>query len=304
MLKGTQINLDQLLRLRYYAQGIDLSRCKRVTAKHSGLDISGFRGRGMDFDEVRVYQSGDEIRNMDWRVTARTGVAHTKLYKEERERPVYVVVDYSASMQFGTQVAFKSVIAAEAATLVAWAAANHGDRVGALVFNGKTQIESKPAPRERGVMPILKILANLQEQQEAQPGGLAKALATLRHSIRPGSIIFIFSDFNSLDEEAKHYLAQMAPRNEIVAHYIYDALEANLPPPARYGFSDGSVITNINTHVDVLRERFAAQYQTRVDLIRKTLHQRRIPMLELATHHAVAQVLQRRLSHNQRMQWK
>ena len=229
----------------------------------------------------------------------------TKLYKEERERPVYIVVDYSASMQFGTQVAFKSVIAAEAASLIAWAAAKHGDRIGAIVFNGKSQIEVAPAPRERGVMQSLKLLIDGQTLPDALNHGLSKALTTLRRRARPGSVIFIFSDFNGLDEEAKNALAHLAPHNEIVANFIYDPLEAELPAPARYGYSDGgAAITNINTQPQILRERFQAQFKARLEFIRKTLHQRNIPLLQLATPDSVAQVLQRRLGQKNSMQWK
>ena len=116
--------------------------------------VSPYRGRGMEFEEVRAYQPGDDIRNMDWRVTARTGRPHTKLFREERERPVLFLVDLGPSMAFGTRVAFKSVVAARAAALLAWAARDNGDRIGGIVFAGKRHRELRPAARERGMLPF------------------------------------------------------------------------------------------------------------------------------------------------------
>ena len=111
-------SLESLLRLRAEARSLGLSQ-RNMAAHQAGGYRSAFRGRGIDFEEVRVYQPGDDIRIMDWRVTARTGEPHTKVYREERERPVLFLVDQGASMMFGTQVAFKSVIAARIAALLA-----------------------------------------------------------------------------------------------------------------------------------------------------------------------------------------
>lgn len=297
MLTGIQTTLSELVKLRYYAAGIHLSHHKRVSAKQQGLAASGFRGRGMDFDEVRVYQPGDEIRHMDSRVFARTGVPHTKLYKEERERPVYLIVDSRASMHFGTQVAFKSVVAAEAAALVAWAASKQGDRVGAVIFNEEQQLEITPQGRETGVMSTLKLLSQPLRLGNSTTliDPLGKVLFNLRRNVKPGSILFIFSDFNHLTPEAGQYLTQLAQHNEIVASFIYDNLEAQLPPPNHYGFTDSDKVFNLSTHSKKLQADYSEQFQTRVAGLKKQFQQKRISWLEFSTHQEAASILRKGL---------
>ncbi|MBE9568426.1 MAG: DUF58 domain-containing protein, partial [Proteobacteria bacterium] len=130
----TWISTQSLIRLRMHASQLLLNSSK-IHAKQGGAYLSSFKGRGMEFDESRIYQAGDDIRNMDWRVTARTGTAHTKVFREERERPVLLWLDLNASMMFATRNKFKSVIATELASLIAWSAARNNDRIGGLIFS-------------------------------------------------------------------------------------------------------------------------------------------------------------------------
>ena len=131
---------------------LEIGTKKRASSLMAGTQRSPFKGRGINFEEVRRYQPGDEIRHMDWRVTARTGEPHLKLFQEERERPVIFVVDFTASMFFGTRVAFKSVIAARVATLLAWAALARGDRVGSLIFSEHGHQDLRPRGGRSGVL--------------------------------------------------------------------------------------------------------------------------------------------------------
>ncbi|NKB46587.1 MAG: DUF58 domain-containing protein, partial [Legionellales bacterium] len=149
------VSLTQLIQLRFAAQLIDLRAHKRVRSQLLGGHLSSLRGRGMEFDEVRAYQAGDDIRTMDWRVTARTNKPHIKLYHEERERPVLLLVDFRPAMFFGTRVTFKSVIAAKVAALLGWAAIANGDRLGGVVFSGKDHVELRPRTRQHGTSPFL-----------------------------------------------------------------------------------------------------------------------------------------------------
>nr|WP_241480308.1 DUF58 domain-containing protein [Legionella norrlandica] len=132
MTNGVIAELSELIDLRRYVHSVHYKPQGR--ALRSGNHISKFRGRGMDFAEVRNYQAGDEIRHMEWRVTARTGRPHVKIYQEERERPVIMLVDFNPSMIFGTKIAFKSVVAARLASLLAWTVIKQGDRVGGSFF--------------------------------------------------------------------------------------------------------------------------------------------------------------------------
>lgn len=132
MADGVIAELNELIDLRRYAQSIRYQPEGR--AIRAGNHLSKLRGRGMDFAEVRNYQAGDEIRHMEWRVTARTGRPHVKIYQEERERPVVILADFNPSMIFGTRVAFKSVVAARLAAMLVWTVIKQGDRVGGVFF--------------------------------------------------------------------------------------------------------------------------------------------------------------------------
>ena len=157
---------DELVRCRLQARDLRLDSRLSARSAITGVHASRFRGRGMDYQESRVYQSGDDIRSMDWRVTARTGRAHVKLYQEERERPVVVMVDLGPGMFFATRGAFKSVIAARAAALIGWAAIQNGDRIGALLFNGGHH-EIRPQGGQRGVLRLIRELVTATDPGKA-----------------------------------------------------------------------------------------------------------------------------------------
>lgn len=152
-------SLDDLIRLSHPAAGLSLAR-PTVRALQSGQYLSAFKGRGMEFDETRPYAQGDDVRHLDWRVTARTGKPHTKLFREERERPVLLSVDYRASMRFATRGMFKSVMAARLAALVAWSALRHGDRIGGQIFSEAGRRELRPEHGQRAVLRWLEALVS------------------------------------------------------------------------------------------------------------------------------------------------
>jgi len=271
---GTSVSLQELILLRHGADAIDLSCHSRANNRRTGLYQSGFRGRGVDFDEFRVYQAGDEIRNMDWRVTARTGRPHIKLYKEEKERPLHLIVDLSDSMHFATRVAFKSVIASKAAATLAWAGCANGDRVGGLLFANQDHRELRPASGQRGVLPLLQQLAQPIKPTGNQQGSMSSVLERLRRVARPGSLIIIFSDFQLLDEKTIKHLAQLRRHNEIVIGRIYDPLEKEPPPANHYAYSDGVDTVMVNTQF----------FNDHTDTLIKAMHRQQIPVFSLATN--------------------
>lgn len=156
--QGIAVSLASLIAARAEALRLGLGAAGRVLSTRAGGHLSPFRGSGAEHDESRVYVPGDDPRHMDWRVTARSGCAHVKVYRDERERPLWLLVDQGAPMRFGTRVAFKSVIAARAAALLGWAGVEHGDRVGGLVFDEQWRSEHRPASRQRGLLPLLHAL--------------------------------------------------------------------------------------------------------------------------------------------------
>ncbi len=239
------VSMQNLLDLRLLAGGAVSGSRKKSTAHRAGNFASPFRGRGMDFSEVRLYQPGDDIRSIDWRVTARTGKTHTKLFTEERERAIYFVVDAGPSMQFGTQVSFKSVVASKVAGLLAWSSMSHGDRVGGIFFSGKRHKEIKALGGKRGVLTLLKSLVDwnrdsFSEKSTTQDeAGFVDALSRLKRVAKPGSVIYIVSDFESMGETAKKYLIQISQHCDIALIKVYDELEKHAPPTGNYMLSDG-----------------------------------------------------------------
>ena len=220
--RGAYAELTDLIALRFPARQLQLSRRNRALSALTGPNKSNFRGRGIDFEEVRSYQPGDDISTIDWRVTARTGAAHTKLFREERERPVLVVVDQRNNMFFGSSHCFKSVLAAQLASLVAWSALDGGDRVGGLVFNGREHREIRPRRSRRTVLALLSHIADynraLPLAGEPEKTDFAAMLANLRRIARPGSSLFLVSDFRgAADDHAREQLFQLAQHTEITA---------------------------------------------------------------------------------------
>lgn len=234
--QGIRADLKELIALRAQARRLDLAPRGRVLATRGGGHLSRFRGRGMEFDESRVYLPGDDPRNMDWRVTARAGTPHVKLFREERERPVWLLVDQGPSMRFGTRVAFKSVVAARVAALLGWAAVDRGDRVGGLVFDEARHLERRPAARGAGLLPLLERLAAPVEPGMGEGGWTSPAAAAshLAALVRPGSLIALVSDFADLDQPDGAWIARLASGTELLLVLVHDPIEASAPPAGRY----------------------------------------------------------------------
>lgn len=295
-LSGVEASVDDLIGLRFRARRLEFGIGRRARHSMSGGHGSRFRGRGMEFAESRIYQPGDDVRSIDWRVTARTGRPHTKLFQEERERPVILLVDLGASMFFGTRTAYKSVVAAETAALIAWAAMGGGDRVGALVAGRSGHMELKPVAGRRGVLRVLHALAALSRpvaDDEEQRIGLRESLLRARHVARPGSLLVIISDFYGLDEDAAGHLTRMRQHNDMLACWIHDALEREPPPPGRYGVSDGWQTATLDTLSRRARSRYAESFGAEAERLRTTLGRLAIPLLPIATGDDVAEALRR-----------
>ena len=248
-LAGVTFSTADLVGLRPRAAGLSLDASLSSRAGRSGVRVSRLRGRGMEYSESRIYLPGDDIRRIDWRVTARTGRPHTKLFHEERDRPVLFVVDLGDHMRFGTRGAFKSVVAAEAAALLAWTAADNGDRVGGLVLGDGLAAESRMMGGRRGALGLFRALAGAGNETDAQAGGggLEDALARALRVARPGTLVIVISDYSGLRGPAQRHLAKLREHNDLVCVWIHDRLEAAPPPPARYPIGDGRRTATLDT---------------------------------------------------------
>lgn len=228
-------SLDELVGLRDQAQALRRNTRKKSAAPTSGPAISRRLGRGLDFAEVREYQAGDDVRMIDWKVTARTGKTHTKLFVEERERPVMLVVDFRSHMRFGTQGMFKSVMAARLSALLGWTANFNHDRVGGFVFTDDWHTDIRPRSGRRGLMSFFRGIADAQmHAPSGDVGQLADTLRRLRTVVHGGSTVIIFSDFIGFDDDAKNAMGNLLNRLDILAVHIVDPIECELPQSGRY----------------------------------------------------------------------
>ena len=295
--KGAYAQLEALISLRFPARQLKLARRNRALSALAGPNKSNFRGRGIDFEEVRNYQPGDDIRTIDWRVTARTGNAHTKLFREERERPVLVVVDQRNSMFFGSSCCFKSVLACQLGSLVAWGALNGGDRVGGLVFNEREHREIRPRRSRRTVLALLSELeaynAELPIEQPVSPNTFAHMLNNLRRIARPGSSLFLVSDFRGAEtEDARELLFQLSQHTEITAIKCSDPMEARLPRGGHYAVTDGTRRSELNTADRALRKRYRSRFKAKDEGLARDMLRLGIPLLQARTDLSPYRLLQ------------
>lgn len=260
-----------LIRLRRQGERL-VMRSSRISAQRAGGHRSPFKGRGMEFEESRCYQAGDDIRNMDWRVTARTGRPHTKLFREERERPVLLGVDFRRSMFFATRGAFKSVVACRIAALLAWRGSHQGERMGGVLWSGAGHRELRPRRGVRGVLGLISALCELAAgPHEGEPAdqdiGMEPMAARLSRVAHSGSVVYLLSDFRGFTESAQELLARTGRHSTVVCIMIHDPIEAQLPVPGSYLLRDGDRELVIDTRSPRHRERYQAQFQARCEAV-------------------------------------
>jgi uncharacterized protein (DUF58 family) len=285
-----------LIRLSAPARAIALDAL-RVNSLQTGAYVSHFRGRGMEFDESRPYQPGDDPRSIDWRVTARSTTAYTKLFREERERPVLVMVDLRANMHFATRGCFKSVNASRAAALLAWAAHHRGDRLGGLIFGSTTHRELKPRLGRQAALRFIHQLAEHPDWHNRAPRGdgeapFTQAMSALRRVARPGSLVVVLSDFLGFSRSTQSYLSSVARHNEVLAVFLSDPLERQLPPPGRYRLVADDEELAIDTHVKAARKDYRDAFEERVEQLETFCQRYGVHLMPLSTEDDPVSTLQ------------
>ena len=241
---GIVTELSRLLRSRHWAQNLTLFSPQAARNMLLGNVRSRFRGRGMEFEEVRRYQPGDDIRTIDWKVSARTQSTYTKLFCEERERPCHIIVDQRSSLFFGSNRQFKSVLAAELATALSWAALAGGDRVGGQVIGDDCERDCRARRNKQAVLRFIHDIDALNQQltqnTHTSTTSLANSLEECRRITRPGTAIFVVSDFHDFDEHAAKALSNLGKHTDITLLHVSDALEDMLPMSGTIAISDGA----------------------------------------------------------------
>ncbi|MBR9727467.1 DUF58 domain-containing protein [Shewanella intestini] len=246
---GVSLNEQELIACQAISRAIP-DRKSRARAALSGHRNSQIKGRGMEFAEVRHYQNGDDIRTIDWRVTARTGVAHTKLFVEERERPILLLVDLSHSLYFGSQLLLQSVQACHLAATLGWNAIGHSDRLGALIASETSHLELKPRSRRDGILQLTSGLIKVHQQQLQQfeglkkdPNHLFKACQRLQRIAKPGSLVWIITDGQHFNQQCLAPLSELTRRCDVGAFVITDPIRqgtATLPKHFSLPVKDGA----------------------------------------------------------------
>jgi len=285
MPEGVTTSLQELIRLRAAARSLDLA-ARRISRSSQGSGYrSSYRGRGLEFDEVRAYASGDDARTIDWKVTARRGKPHTKLFREERERPVFILADLHPGMFFGTRREFKSVLVAQLAALTAWAAEQGSDRVGGVVSSMAGHSELPPQARRAGVLALLNAIVKHQPVApgEPVPGRLDEAMARLARVTHPGSLVFLFSDFREMGPEFERHLTALSRHSDVQAGLIFDPLENEPPTPGQYSLGVPGKLRLVDTGHAKSSQDWRNQFRIHSENLEQICHRHGVRTMELET---------------------
>ena len=286
---GVYVDLEQLIALEQKGRKVSLLPRQPVHSLLSGRYASRMRGRGLNFEEIRDYRSGDDVRSIDWKVTARLQSPHVRVFNEERDRQGLLVVDQRLSMFFGTRRAMKSVTAAEIAAVVAWRILSVGDRVGGIVFNDRSIEEVRPQ-RSRRI--VLQYLTKLAEQNQALGVGrgitrdatmLNRAVDRIRRVAPHDATVVIFSDFDGADETTRHAIAALAAHNTVIAVLIHDPSQSELPATGRMTVTDGELQIALDVAHGSTRQNILDMSKTRLRSVFEWTRDFGVPVLPLST---------------------
>ncbi|NND00220.1 MAG: DUF58 domain-containing protein [Gammaproteobacteria bacterium] len=293
-------DLPRLLRSRHWAQHLKLF--SRAAARNMllGNTRSRFRGRGMEFEEVRRYQPGDDIRNIDWKVSARAGGTYTKLFCEERERPCHIMVDQRSHLYFGSGLQFKSVLAAELASAIGWAALSGGDRVGGQVLGNYAERDSRARRNKQSVLRLIHDIHELNQllaihrpnapTSRGPATSLANSLEECRRITRPGTAIFIISGFHDFNQPAAKALSNLSKHTDITLLQVVDPLEQELPVVGSVSISDGDQSAKVQLS-DSLRQAYLEKLSRHQASLKSAAVRARALYTEISTQQTARQAL-------------
>ena len=298
---GVHVRLEDLIALQYKVKGYSFLPRQPVHSVLAGRHASRMRGRGLNFEEIRGYLPGDDVRTIDWRVTARTQKPHVRVYTEERDRPALLLVDQRLSMFFGSRRAMKSTVAAEVAALGAWRVFGQGDRVGALVFDDLDIEEIRPHRSRRTVMRILDVVVEKNRALRAdskarrQPAMLNRALEAAERLCSHDFVVAIVSDFDGLDDETERLVTRLAHHNDVIAVPVWDPLATEVPAGGRVVVAEGELQVELDLGTEQVRSRMLELADTRLSRVLRWTKERGVPVLPLSTAEDVPLQLQRLL---------
>ncbi len=268
-----QVSLAHLRSLQGAARGLSFLPRQPASSVLNGRHASRLRGRGLNFEEMRDYLPGDDIRSIDWKATARTGSPHVRVFTEERDRPALLVVDQRMSMFFGSRLNMKSVTAAEAAAIAAFRILDVGDRVGGIVFNDEDQVELVPRRSQRTVFALLESVSEMNQALNAdttvppKPGGMNSVLQGVARIAHHDHLVIVFSDFDGIDETTHRRLSGIAAHNDLVLVLVYDPMAESIEPGQRAVVGDGTMQAEIDLGSAATRATVSDFAQQRLETI-------------------------------------
>ncbi|TRX72120.1 DUF58 domain-containing protein [Carboxylicivirga sp. M1479] len=289
--KEIATSLDELMRLEMLLSDFSLLPRQAVHSVLSGKHASKLRGRGLDFSEVRKYVYGDDIRNIDWKVTARTRQTHTKVFNEEKERPCFVILDQSSSMFFASVGSVKSVVAAQLAAISGFKVLKAGDRIGGLVFDDDSFETIQPKRSRKNLMHLLetiviknKALPQRQRVRHKQDI-INKVLFKAKNVITHDYVVVVISDFQHTNAQGMKYLSSIAQHNDVIAIMVNDKMEQKLPD-VPISVSDGEYQVMVKNKEKTLRKFEDSATDQRTNTIDYFMKYN-IPFMEFNTHESL-----------------
>ena len=298
---GVYIDLDDLLALEHRGRKVSFLPRQPVHSLLSGRLASRMRGRGLNFEEIRDYRPGDDVRSIDWKVTARLQKPHVRVFNEERDREALLVVDQRLSMFFGSKLAMKSVVAAQAAAIAAWRILGVGDRVGAVVFDDRNLAEFRPRRSRSTVLQILSAIVSknralgVGRSIASAPTMLNEALKQTQRRTLHDAAVIVISDFDGADDETRSMIGAMTRHNNVVALLVHDPLQSDLPPSASMTVTDGELQIQLDIGRESIRKRLSEASQERLKGVLAWTQEFGVPVLPLSAAEDTAQQLRRLL---------
>ncbi len=282
-------SIDALRKLQFFAKGFNFLPNQPVNSVLSGKNASRLRGRGLNFEELRHYRPGDDIRSMDWKVTKRTGKPHIKVYTEERERNVYLAIDQRSTMFFGSTEKMKSVIAAELSALIAWQINSSGDRIGAVIY-GDDDVHVVPA--KRGYQHVVQLLSEVVKFNRQLSIGkptnnpsrsFNNMLAKLSHVCGNNALVMLVSDGYGWNDNSVTLVKKLRQHNEVIACHIADPLERQLPTMQQMVVSDGNYQIQFSSQDKGVQQKFEDKLSDKLSEFTRTAKKYRIPLISIDT---------------------
>lgn len=299
--EGVYVSLSELLKFGYMPKNFSIRPNGAVLSKLSGRHLSGVRGRGMDFSEMKQYVQGDDTRNMDWKATRRTGKPYVRIYNEERDRNVWLVVSQMNSMFFGSKARMKSVSAAHTAALFAFKALETGDRVGAVVYNNEEVKFFKASSSKNNVVNIMTEIErqnNLLEAHNADfsKGNLGASLKILSSLAKHDDLVVLIGDGRAMDEESAKHITRINAHNDVIAVLVYDPMEEQIMPSSSLFLSDGKETVDLDSTDSHFIKKYRALLNDRKEDLKHLSRKNALPVLSVSTAQPVLDQLYEQLS--------